>query len=297
MMKPTPESDRRAIRRKQALERSDMTGEVFDAAFTRLHGNLYVERTAILPPRERIAVTARCAPDDVVVGGIAAKIMHGGLWHDGDFTIELLRGPDAGNRPGRGRTVARRTGLTPDDVVEIDGIAVTSVVRTAFDLGRVGPPWRALGHLDDLARATGFGLDEVRRHAERFAGHRGVRQLRELIPLVDGDAESPPESWVRLLMHRSELPTPELQIEVADDDGQIFARIDLGYVGPMIAIEFDGADFHTSPAQRARDGARDARLRELGWIIIRIDADRLRTDPWGVVMEIERALRSRGGYF
>ncbi|MYR06115.1 DUF559 domain-containing protein [Gordonia sp. SID5947] len=297
MTTPTPESDRRVVRRKQSLARSDMTAEMFDAAFARLHGNEYVERTAILTPRERIALTRRCAPGDVVVGGIAAKILHGGLWYDGDFTIELVRGPEAGNRPGRGRKVLRRAGLLPDDVVAIDEVAVTSVVRTAFDLGRVGPPWRALGHLDDLARATGFEPDAVRHYAERFDGHRGIRQLRQILPLVDGDAESPPESWVRLLMHRSELPAPELQIEVADDDGRIFARIDLGYVRPKIAIEFDGADFHTSPAQRARDETRDARLRELGWIIIRIDAARLRTDPWGVVMEIERALRSRGGYF
>lgn len=31
--------------------------------------------------------------------------------------------------------------------------------------------------------------------------------------------------------------------------------------------------------------------------MIHIDADRLRNDPWGIIAEIEGALRERGGYF
>ncbi|ROZ88890.1 DUF559 domain-containing protein [Gordonia sp. OPL2] len=296
MKRHTERPDPRLVRRQEALRRGDLTAEQFEAAFTRLHGDLYIGRDGHLAPSQRIVVTVHSTPYEVVVGGVAAKVMHGGKWHDGDFAVELFRPPGSGNRPGRGREV-HRADLTPSDVVHIDGIAVTSVMRTAFDLGRMAPDWRALGHLDDLHAATQFALDDLLAYASRFDGYRGIRRLRALIPLIDGRAESPPEGWVRLLMHRGDLPTPDLQVEVFDGDDIAFARIDLAYEHLKIAIEYDGEDFHSSPEQRAHDEQRDARLRALGWIIIRITADRLRTDPWGIVMEIERALRKRGGYF
>lgn len=297
MARSSPDGDKYLVRRKKAVALTDMSAEQFAVAFTRLHGDTYVDRAAVLAPRERIIATSQTAPDDVVVGGIAAKIMHGGTWHDGDFTVELIRAPDAGNKRGRGRAV-HRTDLEPDDVVDIEGVKVTSVLRTAFDIGRVPPEWRALGHLDDLASATGLCPEDLVDYVKKFPARRGIRQLRALIPMVDGRSESPPESWLRLLMFRADLPTPDLQVEVADPiDGHVFARIDLAYEQLKIAIEYDGEDFHSTPAQKAHDEARDAKLRALGWIVIRINAERMRTDRWGIVMEIEEALRVRGGYF
>lgn len=296
MQQQITREDKRLLRRQAALERSGMSAEHFDAAFTHLQGGHYLERTAILTACERIRMTALSAEGSPVVGGIAAAIMHGSRWYEKDFVVELVRHPSGSGRRGRGSRV-HRTDLEPPDIITIDDIAVTSPVRTAFDLGRIRPDWRALGHLDDLARATGFSLDELAAYADGRDGRRGIRQLRGLIPLIDGKAESPPESWVRLVIIRADLPAPETQIEVADENEYVFARLDLGYRVPKIGIEFDGEDFHSSPAQRAHDEARDARLRELGWIIIRIDAERLRTRPWSVINEIERALRSRGAYF
>jgi hypothetical protein len=101
-------------------------------------------------------------------------------------------------------------------------------------------------------------------YADEHNGHRGIRQLRLLIPLIDGLSESPPESWLRLLTIRADLPTPELQIRVADKTGRIYARIDLGYEKYQIAIEYDGEDFHSTPEQRAHDAARDAQLDDDG---------------------------------
>ncbi|MFW0784245.1 DUF559 domain-containing protein [Gordonia sp. CPCC 206044] len=295
-MSRDPAPDKRILRRQEALERSNMTAEQFTAAFSHLHGGLYVDRSVTLSPTERIRTAAQDGPSGSVVGLMAATILHGSRWYDADFTIDLVRGPEAGNRKVRGRRV-RRTDLQPDDVTEIDGIPVTNAIRTAFDIGRIAPDWYALGLLDSLFRATGFCRDELAQYARRYPGHRGVRQLRNLIPLIDDLAESPPESWVRLIVVKADLPLPRLQVEVADDTGHVFARIDLAYEELKIAIEYDGEEFHSTEEQRARDAARDAKLRAMGWIVIRLDKERLRTAPWSIVIEIEKALRSRGGYF
>ncbi|GAB90521.1 endonuclease domain-containing protein [Gordonia rhizosphera] len=295
MQNLTPD-DRRLIRRQEAIEDCGMTAEQFEAAFRRLHGDQYVSREALLSAREHIVRTVRNADGEPVVGGMAASIMHGCRWYDDDFIIELIRHPTGSGRPGLGSRI-HRTDLDATDVMVVDGIRVTTPIRTAFDLGRIAPEWRALGYLDDLVRATDFPIEELHVYAHNRSRRRRIRQLRNLIPLIDANAESPPESWVRLLMLRGDLPTPETQIRVADETGFVFARIDLGYRLPKIAIEYDGEDYHASPEQRASDEARDAKLRDLGWIIIRIDRERLRTAPWSIIIEIDKALRSRGCYY
>ncbi|MFW0797465.1 hypothetical protein AAFP30_26920 [Gordonia sp. CPCC 205515] len=288
--------DKRLLRRQEALERSGMTAEAFDAEFTRLHGDLYLPRSTILTPEERIREAFENGPPGSVVGGTGAAVLHGTYWYERDFNVELVRGPEAGNRGVRGRRV-RRTDLKPDDVTELNGIPLTVVTRTAFDLGRRGTEWQALGSLDSLNRATGFCPDTVAEYAAEFNGYRGVRQLRYLLPLIDPGAESLRESWVRLLIIKAGLPRPQTQIEVADDYGSVFARIDLGYEEHRVGIEYDGEPYHSTENQKARDAARDEHLKDLEWIMVHVDKHRLRTDPWGIIEETETALRRRGGYF
>jgi hypothetical protein len=226
---------------------------------------------------------------------MAASILHGSQWFDAEFRIPLLRAPTGSGLHCEGR-IAHRFELLPGDTCEIDGVLVTTPVRTAFDIGRVTPEWRGLGNLDALHRATGFSREELVRYIEVHKGWRHIRQLRAIAPLIDGRAESPPESWVRLLIIRGDLPTPDLQIPVVDDTGIVVARADLGYESLKVDIEYDGEEFHSSPSQREKDMARDALLEKLGWKTIRIDRDRLRDDPGGILAEIEAAIHARGGY-
>lgn len=273
----------------------EVESERFDAGFRHLRGSNFVDRSTLLTARQRILGVASSAQGEPVVAGMAASILLGSAWYDDDFTIELIRSATASGRPAKG-TITHRFDIDPSDWCVVDGVRVTTPLRTAFDIGRMQPTWRALGYLDALARATDLDNSALARYADAQRRRRHVRQIRELARLIDARAESPPESWVRLLMIRSELPTPDLQIEVFNRIGNLLARIDLGYEALKIGIEYDGDDFHSSPAQRARDEARDASLRELGWTMIRIDRRRLGDEPFGIVVEITKAMRARGAY-
>ena len=88
--------------------------------------------------------------------------------------------------------------LTRSDVVEVGGLAVTSPLRTAWDLGRVRSREQALSGLDAMLRLGIFTAPELIRGVERFRGIRWVTRLRELAPLADGRAASPGESVLRL---------------------------------------------------------------------------------------------------
>lgn len=164
------------------------------------------------------------------------------------------------------------------DVVEIDGVAVTSPERTALDLGRLLWRFDALAALDQFLR-RGVELDELLLELPRFKGYRGVIQLRALLPIADGRAESVAESALRLHWLDAGLPAPELQWWVADDNGVPRFRLDLAIPRIRFAAEYDGEEFHTDTRH---DEERRGWLDDRGWTIAVFRADgvyRPRADP------------------
>lgn len=160
--------------------------------------------------------------------------------------------------------------LRPEEVTEVLGLRVTTPLRTACDLGRLLHRDRAFAGLDAMLRLGVFTPDELWEATRRFRGMRGVRQLRGLVPLADGRAESPGESILRLRwLDLLTMPAPELQIEI-ERSGRLSYWLDLGVVRLRFAVEYDGEEWHRrTPEQRERDRRRRAWLREeRDWIIV-----------------------------
>ncbi|HEX3929769.1 MAG TPA: hypothetical protein VHW64_03630 [Nocardioides sp.] len=160
--------------------------------------------------------------------------------------------------------------LSPSDWLEVDGVKVTTPLRTAADLGCALPRRQALAAMDALMRAHGFSHRDLYDILPRYFRRRGVVQLRELAPLVDPRAESQRESWTRLELLDHGLLAPELQWWVYVDGVPTY-RLDLAYPHAKVAIEYNGEEFHTSPEARARDEARRRWLEANGWTVIVVD--------------------------
>lgn len=158
-----------------------------------------------------------------------------------------------GSRMRRDRIRSGVRDLTARDVCVIDGLRVTSPLRTACDLGRLLWRYDALGAIDGFLR-LGVDRDELVREVERFKGFRGVVQLRRLVPLGDPRAESQPESALRLHWHEAELPWPDTQIWVHDGDVPRY-RIDLGHERSRYGAEYFGEEWHDED-QREHDEGR-----------------------------------------
>lgn len=62
---------------------------------------------------------------------------------DHDPDIELIRDLNGQGRRFDSVRITRTDQLGPADVTIMDGLAVTNPVRTAYDLGRRTPDWRA----------------------------------------------------------------------------------------------------------------------------------------------------------
>jgi hypothetical protein len=156
--------------------------------------------------------------------------------------------------------------LRPDDIIEIGGLRVTSPIRTAWDLGRVRRTDRAIAGIDAMLRLGVFSLEELVLGVERFRGQRWVTTLRAVAPLGDGRAESPAESVLRLRCVECRLGAMVPQIEVWRN-GRLLGRLDLADVDLMAAVEYDGAEWHSSPEQRENDRVRRGLIREEGWLV------------------------------
>jgi hypothetical protein len=221
-----------------------------------------------------------------VIAGVAASALHGARWVDADATIELVA---KSARPQRGLVVRNET-LAGDEVTSVDRLPVTSVARTAFDLGRHLPRGQALARLDALMRATPFSFEDVALLAKRHPGARGVRRLMDVLPLVDGGAASPKESWLRLLLIDAGLPKPATQIPV-NDGWRTVGVLDMGWEDFMVALEYDGDQHRTDRRQFVKDIARLAKLQDLGWTVIRVVAEHR---PDDIVGRAQQALTRRG---
>jgi hypothetical protein len=200
-----------------------------------------------------------------IIAGVAASALHGADWVDDDHPIEILV-DERRRQPG---LVVRMDRIADDEVVTVDGVPVTTPARTAFDLGRHQKRSIAIGRMDALMRAAPFRDVDVALLMQRYGAARGVRQLRELLPLVDAGAASLKESWLRLLLIDNGFPVPETQIPVCDG-GDPFAFLDMGWRDLRLGVEYDGDQHRTDRPQYVKDMRRLRRINACGWEVVRV---------------------------
>jgi hypothetical protein len=220
------------------------------------------------------------------ITGRAASALHGSLWVDENAPVELIW---RNNRPPDG-IISRNDHFTYDDVLEMDGMAVATPQRTAYDLGRYLPRDAAVVHLDALARATGLAADHVAPLVDRYKGARNIRRLRVAIDLMDGGAQSPKETTLRLLLIDAGYPRPATQIPVFDGLGRPFAHLDMGWEDMMIAVEYDGDQHRTDRVRYAWDVKRLRRVKRIGWYHIKVIAE---DRPQHILERVARAWAMR----
>lgn len=230
-------------------------------------------------------------PDCAVVTDWTACWLHAGVLPPGGHLqvppVSIFR------LPGKGRLKSQlcesgERALTPEDLTVLEGLTVTTPLRTAHDLGRLaGRDW-AMAGLDAMLRLGDFSKDELVADVERYRRQRGVVQLRDLAPRADPRAESPGESVLRLRWtDLSSLPQPTPQVPVADETGRVLYRIDLGVEELRFGAEYDGEEHHSSDEDRERDRVRRGDLYDrFDWMTEPVR----KANVFGVTRDVERIL-------
>jgi very-short-patch-repair endonuclease len=270
----------------EALNSGTVRPHQLRSRFRAVVPNVYVSRDKQLSLRQRAVAAWLWSHRQGVIAGLTAAAWHGSKWVDERLPVELVW---SNARPPRGvRTYDMR--LHTGEFGVVGGLPVTTPQRTAFDIGRRKPMGTAIAHLDALMHATGVKVGEVAEIADLHRGARGLRQLETALDLVDAGAQSPRETWVRLLLARAGLPRPTTQIRVVTADGAHVYYLDMGWEDLMVAVEYDGEHHRVDRWQYTKDIRRSEALERLGWLIVRVVAmDR----PADIIRRVRDALEFR----
>lgn len=268
----------------EALAAGNVTRRTLASRHNAIHRNVYMPKGQELTATTRAKAAWLWSGRQATLAGLSAAALYGSKWIDPQLPAELYR------RNGKrvDGILIHRDELYDDELALVRGISATTPARTAFDLGRRKGRERAVIRLDALGQATGLRAADVAPLVERHRGVRGLVQLREVLDLMDGGAESPQETRTRLVLVDAGLPRPKTQICVGD------WRIDMGYEDFKVGVEYDGEQHWTDPKRRAYDIDRHAELLARGWVIIRVSADMVRLRPHVIVARVCAALRAAG---
>lgn len=242
-----------------------------------------VVRGVFVEPAERdpeavhrlLAIAVHSTSDgDAVVSHESAAVLHGMAMLKPDLRRAHLtaRGASTNGR-GASHRLVHAGPLRADEVATVDGIAVTSIERTAVDVACTGAGFaRALAVFDAALR---MGADREVIGRQLRIRRRGIGVARRAYECADPLAENPGESWARAQMIEGGVPVPRLQHEFRDR-GRFVARADFDWEGLLVA-EFDGAvkyKKHLRPGESPfdammREKRREDDLRRLGVMVIR----------------------------
>ncbi len=136
------------------------------------------------------------------------------------------------------------------ELTQIDGIPVTTVMRTLADACRLLPRFQAVAYVDSALNSGLVGpadLDVVRglmsRRRNCVAGRRLLAQARP-------GAQSPLETRVRLRATDGGFPPDAMQVPVLDPEGRVLGYGDMGFClpeGGWLIVEADGRSVHELP--------------------------------------------------
>ena len=227
-------------------------------------------------------------PDEAIAQAAGRSDGTGGAVHDLRATasaqIHVTVQGDGGRKRRREDVVVHRSKvLLPRDLVEVDGLRVTSVAWTVRDLAAhlpLGSVVRLLERCEllQVLDRTAF-LDVVARGRRR----KGTARLRDALELWTGEpvmTRSELEELVRARIAGTALGHPQINGSVCGDE------VDFHWPALRVVLEVDGWETHRTRAAFERDRARDAKRQAAGWRTTRATYFQVR-DAWD---DVEAAL-------
>jgi hypothetical protein len=255
------------------------------ARFSTLFPDVYLPKDVEPTLRQRTVGAWLWSRREGVVSGLAAAALHGTKWIDDDIPVDITWG---NGRPPRG-VVARRGRLLPEEYNRRDDyMQLTTAARTGYDIARWSRGDAAVARLDALGNATGVTTTQILTVAANHPGAPHVSRLKNALALSDAGAQSPKETWLRLLLIRGGYPPPETQIPV-DRGGGRYYYLDMGWRDKTVAVEYDGDHHRLDRPQYVKDIRRSEEITDLGWKRVTVVAE---DRPAEILRRVARAWAS-----
>lgn len=196
--------------------------------------------------------------------GWAGLAWQRGRWFRRDLPVPVALGDRRAVRPRAGVTISEDW-LFPDDLTELDGLALTCAERSVtYEVRHSSSLIAAVRVIDMAAYDDLVDLASLTAYAERLGSRPGTRRLRTALSWAEENAWSPQEPAMRIHWRRA-VPRARLlcNAPVFDLDDNHLITPDLIDVEHAVAGEYDGV-VHLEPGAFRRDLNRDALYRDLG---------------------------------
>lgn len=255
----------------------------------RLHpvrwGVYAVGRPELTRRGEWMAAVLACGENAVISHSSAAALWGFGQEKPDSIHVSAV----AFSRHRQPELVAHRRALAPRDRTVLDGIPVTSVVRTLVDRA-AGLDRRGIER--DVSEADKLGLTtppKLRAALRGYRGQRGVARLRVALDrrtfrLTDSELER----YFLPLVRQVGLPMPRTRQRVNG------FKVDFFWPDLRFVIETDGLTYHRTPAQQAEDLVRDQAHLAAGYTPLRFTHEQVKYEP-GYVRKTLLAVMARLG--
>ena len=246
------------------------------------------EVVAPSPNAWRMAALLSCTGPAALSHQAAAE--RWGAWDRSDRVIHVV------SKVGRADVVHpricfhRTCCLLVSDVATVDGIPITTMVRTILDLGVQLTPFQ-IAHV--IYEAVFLRLLDVAELESRFRDHRGepgsgvVRYALALYRTGSAGTRSRTEDQFLNEWLSHALPEPM----VNNPASIAIAGIEPDFVWPerRLIVEIDGDSGHGRPGAKVRDDGRDNVIRREGWRVLRFPASKVWRDLDGVIASVRSA--------
>lgn len=229
------------------------------------------------------AVAVCLADPDAVILGEAAQALHARDQRTGPIAVVTWR------LHARPWLEVHRQRIQPELVTRVGGVNLTSPELTALDLA---VPTEGSSIDDALRRRVPLHQLEA---ADRLRGRRpGCARVRRLLAESKDEPWSPAERRAHVLLRRAGLSGWRANHPIRERTGAIIGYGDVAVTECHLIIEVDGDTWHLSPEAVLHDRARDQRLAELGWTVVRYRAHQVFHEPEAFVTSVRQLLRSHG---
>jgi hypothetical protein len=207
--------------------------------------------------------------------------------------IAITRVPGSGSRGSWPGVRVHNAALPAGQVVQCDGVPVTTAARTVADLARISSLRAGVVVADSALRANRMTRQELQAVIESCSRWPGLQRACEVAAFADSLAESPLESIARVAFRDCGLPPPRLQA-LLGADGLVIARVDFYWERFRTVAEADGEMKYDNKFEATYQLRRDADLRDAGFEVVHFGWRDIYDTPAQVAASIRAAFR-RGG--
>lgn len=278
----------------QGVSSREITAAVRSGQLVRVRRGAFVDgdlwRSATPWDRHGLRALAvyRSRPDDVSAlshhSALAIRLI---AVHGVDDRVHLVH---TDGRRGRTDAVLRVHRQVPAELIEVHRSVrtvtpATACLQVAVQFGAEA----GLVSADNALHRAVMTREDLVGAMTLLRPDRWSREPARVVALADPRIESAAESRARWAFHLAGIPQPTPQVELRDERGEVWARLDFLMELEGVIIEVDGMGKYQDARALRAEKVREDRLRELGYEVVRLVWADL-SDPMVVLRKVTAAV-------